>query len=44
MALVILTDKISEAMETECAVCACLDFSKAFDMVDHDIWLMKMKS
>ena len=45
MALVILLDKISEALENgECVVGVFLDFSKAFDTVDHDILLMKMKS
>ena len=45
MALVILLDMISEALENgECVVGVFLDFSKAFDTVDHDILLMKMKS
>ena len=45
MALVILFDKISEALENgECVVGVIIDFSNAFDTVDHDILLMKMKS
>ena len=45
MALVILLDKISEALENgECVVGVIIDFSNAFDTVDHDILLMKMKS
>ena len=45
MALVIHLDKIAEALENgECVVGVFLDFSKAFDTVDHDILLMKIKS
>ena len=45
MALVILLDKISGALENgECVVGVFVDFTKAFDTVDHDILLMKMKS
>ena len=45
MALVILWDKISEPLGNgECVVGVFLDFSNAFDTVDHDILLMKMKS
>ena len=38
MALVVLLDKISEALERdECVIGIFLDFSKAFDTVDHSI-------
>ena len=43
MALTVLLDKISEALERgECVIGAFLDFSKAFDAVDHSILLKKM--
>ena len=45
MVLVNLLNKISEALENgECVVCVFLDFFKAFDTVDHNILLMKMRS
>ena len=44
MALITIVDRITEALENgECVIGIFLDFSKAFDTVDHIILLRKLE-
>ena len=44
LALILLIDKTTEALDRgECVIGVLLDFSKAFDMVDRNILLMKLE-
>ena len=44
MALIFLIDKINEALDQgNCVIGIFIDFSKAFDTVDHNLLLQKMK-
>ena len=44
LALILLVDKITEALDRgECVIGIFLDFSKAFNTVDHNILMMKLE-